>query len=119
MFLFFQSLKHSPDGKYVIVCGDGKYTIINSSFPWKVVSSGSALEFVWSSDGGYALRQSSSHIEIFNKNFEKKGIVTPPYSVEHIFGGTSLAISSSNFLEFYEWEKGAVSLRIDVTKVSC
>ncbi|CAE5963399.1 unnamed protein product [Arabidopsis arenosa] len=111
-----ESLKHSPDGKYVIVCGDGKYTIINSSFPWKVVSSGSALEIVWSSDGGYALRQSSSHIEIFNKNFEKKGIVTPPYSVEHIFDGTSLAISSSNFLEFYDWEKLAVSLRIDVTK---
>ncbi|XP_019083244.1 PREDICTED: coatomer subunit beta'-1-like [Camelina sativa] len=131
-----ESLEHSLDDKSVVVCGDGKYIIINNSLPWKVASSGSALEFVWSSKGGYAVKGDSSHIEIFNKNFEvrdsffffffptayvnyicvqKKGIVTPPYSVEGIFCGTFLAMSSSDFIDYYDWEKCVVISRVDVT----
>ncbi|XP_010449930.1 PREDICTED: coatomer subunit beta'-1-like isoform X4 [Camelina sativa] len=111
----FQSLEHSPDDRSVVVCGDGKYIIINNSLPRKVASSGSALEFVWSSKGGHAVKGDSSQIEIFNKNFDKKGTVTPPYSVERIFGGTYLAVSSSDFIDFYDWEKCVVISRVDVT----
>lgn len=37
---------------------------------WRNRSFGSALEIVWSSDGEYAARESTSKIKIFTKNFQ-------------------------------------------------
>ncbi|KAE8736128.1 Coatomer subunit beta'-2 [Hibiscus syriacus] len=67
--LYPQSLKHNPNGRFVVVCGDGEY-IIYTALAWRNRSFGSALEFVWSSDGEYAVRESSSKIKIFSKNFQ-------------------------------------------------
>ena len=64
-----QSLKHNPNGRFVVVCGDGEY-IIYTALAWRNRSFGSALEFVWSSDGEYAIRESTSRIKIFSKNFQ-------------------------------------------------
>ena len=66
---FFQSLKHNPNGRFVVVCGDGEY-IIYTALAWRNRSFGSALEIVWSSDGEYAARESTSKIKIFTKNFQ-------------------------------------------------
>lgn len=72
MFISFnfslQSLKHNPNGRFVVVCGDGEY-IIYTALAWRNRSFGSALEFVWSTDGEYAVRESTSKIKLFNKNF--------------------------------------------------
>jgi len=68
-FLLFQSLKHNPNGRFVVVCGDGEY-IIYTALAWRNRSFGSALEFVWSSDGEHAVRESSTKIKIFSKNFQ-------------------------------------------------
>ncbi|KAJ1404091.1 WD40/YVTN repeat-like-containing domain superfamily [Sesbania bispinosa] len=54
--LYPQNLKHNPNGRFVIVCGDGEY-IIYTALAWRNRSFGSALEFVWSSDGEYAVRE--------------------------------------------------------------
>ncbi|XP_058089881.1 coatomer subunit beta'-1-like [Magnolia sinica] len=59
-----KSLKHNPNGRFVVVCGDGEY-IIYTALAWRNRSFGSALEFVWSSDGEYAVRESISRIKIF------------------------------------------------------
>ena len=67
--LCFQYLRHNPNGRFVVVCGDGEY-IIYTSVAWRNRSFGSALEFVWSSDGEYAVRESTSKIKIFSKNFQ-------------------------------------------------
>ena len=67
--LILQSLKHNPNGRFVVVCGDGEY-IIYTALAWRNRSFGSALEFVWSSDGEYAVRESTSKIKIFSKNFQ-------------------------------------------------
>ena len=64
-----QNLKHNPNGRFVVVCGDGEY-IIYTALAWRNRSFGSALEFVWSSDGEYAVRESTSKIKIFSKNFQ-------------------------------------------------
>ena len=64
-----QSLKHNPNGRFVVVCGDGEY-IIYTALAWRNRSFGSALEFVWSADGEYAVRESTSKIKIFSKNFQ-------------------------------------------------
>jgi coatomer subunit beta' len=64
-----QSLKHNPNGRFVVVCGDGEY-IIYTALAWRNRSFGSALEFAWSTDGEYAVRESTSKVKIFNKTFQ-------------------------------------------------
>lgn len=67
--IWFQNLKHNPNGRFVVVCGDGEY-IIYTALAWRNRSFGSALEFVWSSDGEYAVRETTSKIKIFSKTFQ-------------------------------------------------
>lgn len=67
--IFPQSLKHNPNRRYVVVCGDGEY-IIYTAVAWRNRSFGSALEIVWSSDGEYVVRESTYKIKIFNKSFQ-------------------------------------------------
>ncbi|KAL0663347.1 hypothetical protein Bca4012_100184 [Brassica carinata] len=112
--LYPQSLKHNPNGRFVVVCGDGEY-IIYTALAWRNRSFGSALEFVWSSEGEHAVRESSSKIKIFSKNFQEKKTVRPTFSAERIFGGTLLAMCSSDFICFYEWAECRLIRRIDVT----
>ncbi len=69
MWFGIQSLKHNPNGRFVVVCGDGEY-IIYTALAWRNRSFGSALEFAWSTDGEYAVRESTSKIKIFNKTFQ-------------------------------------------------
>lgn len=64
-----QNLKHNPNGRFVVVCGDGEY-IIYTALAWRNRSFGSALEFAWSTDGEYAVRESTSKIKIFSKSFQ-------------------------------------------------
>jgi len=67
--MFFQSLWHNPNGRFVVVCGDGEY-IIYTALAWRNRSFGSALEIVWSTEGEYAVRESTSKIKIYSKNFQ-------------------------------------------------
>ncbi|KAG6550752.1 hypothetical protein Mapa_007656 [Marchantia paleacea] len=107
------SLKHNPNGRFVVVCGDGEY-IIYTALAWRNRSFGSALEFVWSTDGEYAVRESTSKIKIFNKTFQERKSIRPTFSAEGIFGGTLLAVRSNDFVCFYDWAECRVVRRIDV-----
>ncbi|CAB4303182.1 unnamed protein product [Prunus armeniaca] len=111
--LYPQSLKHNPNGRFVVVCGDGEY-IIYTALAWRNRSFGSALEFAWSSDGEYAVRESTSKIKIFTKNFQEKRSIRPTFSAEHIHGGTLLAMCSNDFICFYDWAECRLIRRIDV-----
>ncbi|KAF3649215.1 Coatomer subunit beta'-1 [Capsicum annuum] len=111
--LYPQSLKHNPNGRFVVVCGDGEY-IIYTALAWRNRSFGSALEFVWSSDGEYAVRESTSRIKIFSKNFQEKKSIRPTFSAERIYGGTLLAMCSNDFICFYDWADCRLIRRIDV-----
>ncbi|XP_047310401.1 coatomer subunit beta'-1 isoform X2 [Impatiens glandulifera] len=112
--LYPQSLKHNPNGRFVVVCGDGEY-IIYTALAWRNRSFGSALEFVWSSDGEYAIRESTSKIKIFSKTFQEKKSIRPTFSAERIYGGTLLSMCSSDFICFYDWVDCRLIRRIDVT----
>ncbi|OAY85461.1 Coatomer subunit beta'-1 [Ananas comosus] len=111
--LYPQSLKHNPNGRFVVVCGDGEY-IIYTALAWRNRSFGSALEFVWSSDGEYAVRESTSRIKIYSKNFQEKKSIRPTFSAERIFGGILLAMCSNDFICFYDWAECRLIRRIDV-----
>ncbi|KAH7290702.1 hypothetical protein KP509_30G060200 [Ceratopteris richardii] len=112
--LYPQSLKHNPNGRFVVVCGDGEY-IIYTALAWRNRSFGSALEFVWSVDGEYAVRESTSKIKIFNKSFQERKSIRPTFSAEGIYGGALLAVRSNDFVCFYDWAECRVIRRIDVT----
>jgi len=111
--LYPQSLKHNPNGRFVVVCGDGEY-IIYTALAWRNRSFGSALEFAWSTDGEYAVRESTSKIKIFSKTFQEKRSVRPTFSAEHIYGGALLAMCSNDFICFYDWAECRMIRRIDV-----
>lgn len=111
--LYPQSLKHNPNGRFVVVCGDGEY-IIYTALAWRNRSFGSALEFVWSVDGEYAVRESTSKIKIFNKSFQERKSIRPTFSAEGIYGGALLAVRSNEFVCFYDWAECRVIRRIDV-----
>ncbi|CAL9104963.1 unnamed protein product [Musa textilis] len=111
--LYPQSVKHNPNGRFVVVCGDGEY-IIYTALAWRNRSFGSALEFVWSSDGEYAIRESTSKIKIFSKTFQERKSIRPTFSAEHICGGTLLAMCSNDFICFYDWAECRLIHRIDV-----
>ncbi|GBG77621.1 hypothetical protein CBR_g24067 [Chara braunii] len=112
--LYPQSLKHNPNGRFVVVCGDGEY-IIYTALAWRNRSFGSALEFVWSIDGEYAIRESTSKIKVFNKSFQERKSIRPTFSAEGIFGGALLAVRSNEFVCFYDWADCRLVRRIDVS----
>ncbi|KAI8804057.1 coatomer protein complex, subunit beta 2 [Cladochytrium replicatum] len=110
-----QTLQHSPNGRFVVVCGDGEY-IIYTALAWRNKSFGSALEHVWANDSNeYAIRESTSKIRLF-KNFKEKTNVAIKlnYSADGIYGGVLLGIRSSTFINFYDWETGVCVRRIDI-----
>ncbi|KAF6142000.1 hypothetical protein GIB67_037968 [Kingdonia uniflora] len=111
--LYPQSLRHNPNVRFVVVCEDGEY-IIYTALAWRNRSFGSALEFVWSSDGEYVVRESTSRIKLFSKSFQEKKSIRPTFSVERIFGGTVFAMCLNDFICFYDWAECRLIRRIDV-----
>ncbi|KAH9325677.1 hypothetical protein KI387_005855, partial [Taxus chinensis] len=111
--MYPQSLKHNPNGRFVVLCGDGEY-IIYTALAWRNRSFGSALEFVWGVDGEYAVRESTSKIKIFSKTFQERKSIRPTFSAEGIYGGALLAIRSNDFVCFYDWAECRVIRRVDV-----
>lgn len=113
--IYPQTLQHSPNGRFVVVCGDGEY-IIYTALAWRNKTFGQALDFVWAQDSNeYAVRESVTKIKVF-KNFKEKPGLFPKigFAAEGLFGGTLLGIRSSSFLNLYDWEQGSLVRRIDV-----
>ncbi|KAJ2766509.1 Coatomer subunit beta' [Coemansia nantahalensis] len=114
------TLKHSPNGRFVVVCGDGEY-IIYTALAWRNKSFGSALEFVWAQDSNeYAVRESATAIRLY-KSFKEKprpatsALASLGYVAEEIFGGSLLGVrGAGGTLTLYDWETELVVRRIDV-----
>lgn len=47
--IYPQTLQHSPNGRFAVVCGDGEY-IIYTALSWRNKTFGNGLDFVWASD---------------------------------------------------------------------
>ncbi|KAI8905433.1 coatomer WD associated region-domain-containing protein [Gorgonomyces haynaldii] len=111
--IYPQSLVHSPNGRFVVVCGDGEF-IIYTALAWRNKAFGQGLEFVWAQDSNeYCVRESTSRVRLF-KNFKEKNVnIRFSYSAEGIYGGTLLGIKSAQFIVFYDWETGNVVRKVD------
>ncbi|KAF0531175.1 Coatomer, beta subunit [Gigaspora margarita] len=109
-----QTLQHSPNGRFVVVCGDGEY-IIYTALAWRNKGFGNGLEFVWALDSNeYAVRESATKIKLYKNFKERSNALKVNFTVEGIFGGTLLGVKSSTFLNLYDWETALVVRRIDV-----
>ncbi|WWD01046.1 hypothetical protein V866_007984 [Kwoniella sp. B9012] len=111
-----QSLQHSPNGRFVTVCGDGEY-IIYTSLAWRNKAFGSGLSFAWATDSNtYAVQEGKSKIKVYRNFKERPGLIksSGSYAVEGIHGGTLLAARGNGFVMFWDWETGSVVRRIEV-----
>lgn len=112
--IFPQYIEHSPNGRFVVVCGDGEY-IIYTALALKNQSFGQALEFAWAADSkSYAVRESASRVKVF-KNFKETHNFRPLFAAEGMFGGSLLALRSNEFVDFYDWDTMRLVRRIAVT----
>ncbi|XP_019950628.2 coatomer subunit beta' [Paralichthys olivaceus] len=111
--IYPQTIQHSPNGRFVVVCGDGEY-IIYTAMALRNKSFGSAQEFIWAHDSSqYAIREGSNMVKIF-KNFKEKKAFKPDFGSEGIFGGFLLGVRSNNGLAFYDWESAELVRRIEI-----
>ena len=84
--IYPQTLQHSPNGRFVVACGDGEY-IVYTATALRNKAFGACLEFVWSIDPNvYAVRESATSIAIF-KNF-KVGLSSTSLIYENVFSGS-------------------------------
>ena len=113
--VYAQLLQHSPNGRFVTVCGDGEYTIY-TALAWRNKAFGSALGFAWAADSStYAIRDNTpARVRVFRNFREQPGLVAAPYTVEGIAGGALLGVVGVGFVCFYDWASGALVRRINV-----
>jgi len=112
--IYPQTIKHNPNGRFVVVCGDGEY-IIYTAMALRNKAFGSALEFCWGLDSSeYATRESNYNVKLF-KNFKEKKSFKPDFGCETMFGGNLLGCGSSGTgLAFYDWESLTLVRRIEI-----
>ena len=114
--IYPQTLMHSPNGRFVSVCGDGEY-IIYTALAWRNKAFGSAQDFVWGSkdnSNDYAIRESSTSVRIFRNFKEKGGGLDVGFQAEGLSGGVLLGVKGQGGIGLFDWESGALVRRIEV-----
>jgi coatomer subunit beta' len=111
-----QALQHNSNGSFIVVCGDGEY-IIYTSQALRNKAFGTALDFVWSSEGtgDYAIRESSSRVRTFKNFKDHKQVNLPMSAADGLFGGACLGVKSSECIVFFDWAEGEFVRKIDVS----
>ena len=111
-----QTLIHSPNGRFVAVCGDGEF-IIYTALAWRNKAFGSALDFCWGSkenSNDYAIRESATSVKIFKNFVEKAGGLDVGFHAEGLTGGVLLGVKGQGGVGFYDWQTGGLVRRIEV-----
>ncbi|VDL99063.1 unnamed protein product [Schistocephalus solidus] len=103
--IYPQTLSHSANGRFVVVCGDGEY-IVYTAMALRNRMFGQALEFVWS--------QADTNMYAIFKNFKVHKSIKLDFGADQIFGGHLLGVRSVAGFTFYDWQTGELVRRIDV-----
>ncbi|KAE9984454.1 hypothetical protein EG328_008753 [Venturia inaequalis] len=113
--LYPQSLMHSPNGRFVAVCGDGEW-IVYTSLALRNQAFGSGLDFCWASkenDKDYAIRESSTSVKLC-RSFKERMTLNTGFQSEAIFAGHLLGVKGSGGIGLFDWQTGALARRIEV-----
>ncbi|KAL3435890.1 coatomer WD associated region-domain-containing protein [Aspergillus tetrazonus] len=111
-----QTLSHSPNGRFVSVCGDGEY-IIYTALAWRNKAFGQALDFAWGSkdnSNDYAIRESATSVKIFKNFKEVSGGLDVGFQAEGLTGGVLLGVRGQGGIGMFDWETGNLVRRIEV-----
>ncbi|KAK7420541.1 Coatomer subunit beta' [Neonectria punicea] len=111
-----QTLIHSPNGRFVAVCGDGEY-IIYTALAWRNKAFGSALDFVWASkdnSNDFAIRESPMSVKLYKNFVEKTGGLDVGFQAERLHGGVLLGVTGQGGVSFFDWTTGGLVRRIEV-----
>jgi coatomer subunit beta' len=114
--VFPQTLAHSPNGRFVSVCGDGEY-IIYTALAWRNKAFGSAQDFVWATKDNandYAIRESAMSVKIFKNFKEQAGGLDVGFHAEGLAGGELLGVKGAGGIAFFDWNSGTLIRRIEV-----
>lgn len=114
--IYPQSLIHSPNGRFVSVCGDGEY-IIYTALAWRNKAFGQALDFVWAgkdNSNDYAIRENPTSVRLFRNFKEKAGGLDVGFAAEGLMGGVLLGVRGQGGVGLFDWETGELVRRIDV-----
>ncbi|CRG86808.1 Coatomer subunit beta'-2 [Talaromyces islandicus] len=114
--IYPQTLAHSPNGRFVSVCGDGEY-IIYTALAWRNKAFGQALDFAWGSkdnSNDYAIRESATSVKIFKNFKEKSGGLDVGFQAEGLSGGVLLGVKGQGGIGLFDWESGNLVRRIEV-----
>ncbi|KAF7525875.1 hypothetical protein PCG10_004625 [Penicillium crustosum] len=110
-----QTLSHSPNGRFVSVCGDGEY-IIYTALAWRNKAFGQALDFAWGSkdnSNDYAIRESSTSVKIFKNFKEQSASLDVGFQAEGLSDGVLLGVKGQGGIGFFDWETGSLVRRIE------
>ena len=113
--LYPQTLIHSPNGRFVAVCGDGEY-IIYTALALRNQAFGTALDFAWGSkdnDREYAIRESGLSVKVF-RNFKERTTINVGFQAEGLSGGVLLGVKGQGGIGLFDWETGQLVRRIEV-----
>ncbi|SCU93322.1 LANO_0E03576g1_1 [Lachancea nothofagi CBS 11611] len=113
--VFPQSMRHSPNGRFVTVVGDGEY-IVYTALAWRNKAFGKCHDFVWGPDSNsYALIDETGNVK-FYKNFKEvtSWSVSVEFGVEKLYAGALLGAKADGFVYFFDWDSGSLVRRIDV-----
>ncbi|KAM3528510.1 hypothetical protein MY4038_005861 [Beauveria bassiana] len=111
-----QTLIHSPNGRFVAVCGDGEY-IIYTALAWRNKAFGSALDFVWASkenSNDFAIRETPTTVKIYKNFAEKSGGLDVGFQADGLTGGILLGVTGQGGISFFDWATGGLVRRIEV-----
>lgn len=114
--IYPQTLIHSPNGRFVAVCGDGEY-IIYTALAWRNKAFGSAQDFAWGSkdnSNDYAIRESAMSVKVFRNFKEKSGGIDVGFQADGLTGGVLLGVRGQGGIGLFDWESGALVRRIEV-----
>lgn len=114
--IYPQTLLHSPNGRFVAVCGDGEY-IIYTALAWRNKAFGSALDFVWGSkenSNDFAIRESATSVKVYKNFQEKSGGLDVGFSADGLSGGVLLGVKGQGGVSFFDWASGGLVRRIEV-----
>lgn len=112
--IYPQTLLHSPNGRFVAVCGDGEY-IIYTALALRNQAFGSALDFAWGADNDkdFAIRESSLSVKLF-RNFKEHSTLNVGFQAEGLTGGALLGVKGQGGIGFFDWATGELVRRIEV-----
>ncbi|EJU06310.1 coatomer beta' subunit [Dacryopinax primogenitus] len=115
--VYAQSIQHSPNGRFVTVCGDAEY-IIYTALAWRNKSFGSGLSFAWGSDSNhYAVQETKTKLKVYRNFKEKPGPGLKGaggWAVNGLHGGPLLAARGAGFVVFWDWDTSEIVRRIEV-----